>query len=237
MPQLTFSKFPKKMIGNIVMDDVTDFAVGNTVTGGTSGATAKVIKIIGTTTLRVNTLTGIFVAGETVTNSGAGSSIVAVNGFDLSVTASGILRTFRTGVDRVRTEVLTAIRNMATKRSDAKSAPTFSAAVAYSGTAAMVTGDTLTLTITASEAVAVAANAYVAVTIGAATRHAVFVPALSSGTSLKFKYDINVSDVAVASGVVVGTTIVGAVADVVGEILVPATVTFVAPNTSTATVN
>ncbi len=237
MPQLTlFKRLQNKQVGNITLDTTTNFAVGDTVTGGSSAAHAKVIKVVSATILRVNRITGVFADGETVTNGSTGTGVVATNGFDLSITASGLLRTFRVGA-RVRTELLTALRNFNTKSTDAVTPPTFTAAVSYSGTAAMVTGNVMTVTVTANEEVAVAADAYVAITIGVNTRHAVFVPALSTATDQVFEYTIVAGDSATAGNIHVGTTIVGAVADVVGEILVPATVTFVAPNTSTATAN
>lgn len=134
-------------------------------------------------------------------------------------------------------EVLVACRGLDTKNTDAASAPTFTAAIAYSGTAAMVTDDIVTITITSTEAVKVSSIAYVVFNIDTDARQAVFDPATSTGTSLKFKYTIDETDSATAGQVSVGTTIVGTVSDLVGDSTVPVAVTFVAPNTSTATVN
>lgn len=52
------------------------FTAGETVTGGTSGATAKIGVVNGSTSLVVNTIVGTFVAGETIT--GGSSSATAV---------------------------------------------------------------------------------------------------------------------------------------------------------------
>lgn len=237
MAELTLVKFPHKLTGDIKLDTVANFAKGDIVTGGTSGATGKVLKIFTTEKiLRVNNLTGMFAAAETVTNTGTGTGVVEANGFDLSVVGTGLLRTFRYGT-RVRNELLYAIKDFANKRGDAATLPTFSGAIAYSGTAAMVTGDTMTITITASEPVQVKSNAFIEVDIDADTVSAMFDGANSTTTSLKFKYTIVAGDVALAGDVAVGTTIVGSVSDIIGTSLQPATVTFAAINTAATTVN
>jgi hypothetical protein len=237
--ELTFNKFPHNLTGDIKLNTVANFAKGDTVTGGTSGATGKVIKVFTTgTKLRVNSITGMFSPGETVTNTGTGTGVVAANGWDLSVTGTGLMRTLRSGAGRVRTELLWFLKNLNTKRADAVVLPTFSAAVGYSGTAAMVTGDVLTITVTASEPVHVKASSFIAVDIDTDTVSAMYDGATSTSTSLKFKYTIEASDLATAGQVIVDTTITGVVADILGGgSLQPAAVTFVAPNTSTATVN
>jgi hypothetical protein len=134
-------------------------------------------------------------------------------------------------------EVLVAQRNLLAKQADAQGAPTFTAAVTYSATSTMITGDVMTITLTASEAVRVDAGSYINVTMGAFTRKAIVNRTTSTATSLKFDYVVVAEDDAAATEVVVATTVVGKVSDVVGDNLVNATVTFVAPNTSAATAN
>ena len=93
------------------------------------------------------------------------------------------------------TEIVVALSNLLTNYLDAIIIATFSAGVTYSGTAAMVTGDTLTITLTANEAVVVTGAPYINVTIGANTRKAFY--ATGSGTNvLTFTYKIIASDTA-----------------------------------------
>lgn len=237
MSQFNLISLPNFILGKLVLSSVSNFSVGDIITGGTSGATAKIRKItVSTKTLLVDNITGIFVDAESVTNTGSGTGTVATSGFDISLSSSGIVKTTVTG-SRSRSEVLVAMRTLSSKMVDAATAPTFTAAISYSALSAMVTDDVLTITISASEAVKVADNAYIEVTIGENTRNAVVDAATSTSTSLKFKYTITASDVAAIGEVVVDTTIMGDVWDVVGSSLIDAAVSFVSPDSSEATVN
>lgn len=55
----------------------SSFSEGATVTGGVSGATATIVKVVGNTVsgyLRLNNVVGTFQSGETITDSGTGSA-------------------------------------------------------------------------------------------------------------------------------------------------------------------
>lgn len=237
MPGINFKHLPDELIGNITLNTVANFAVGNIVTGGTSHATGKVIKIDATSKiLRVSSLTGFFTEGETVTNTGTGVGTVAVHGFDLSATSRGIEHVQWTGA-RIRRYLITALRNFSTKWADAIGLPTFTATAAYSALVNMITGDTLTITVASSEGVVVSSGSYINVVIGANTRKAYYTSGSSTTTSLAFRYIIVAGDVASAGNVSTGTTIIGEVSDIVGQTLVANPVTFVAPNVSSYTVN
>lgn len=136
-------------------------------------------------------------------------------------------------------EVVAAISSLDTVYADAIVAPGFTAAVTYSGTSAMITGDILTVTVSSTEEVVVGGSPKIAVTIGANTRQAAFDQASSTTTSLVFKYTIVAGDVALAGNVsVAATTNGGQIADVLpANKRQPVTVSFTAPNTSTATAN
>lgn len=69
-----------------------------------------------------------------------------------------------------------------------------------------VTGDILTVTVTATEAVVVDGRPTIAVTINAANRVATYDGSASTGTSLVFKYTIVAGDVATAGQVTLGTS-------------------------------
>ena len=142
------------------------------------------------------------------------------------------------GIVYKNVEVVVAISNLKVVNADAAVGPTYTAAVSYSGIAAMVTGNVITVTLTASEAVEVM-GAKIALTVGANTRQMTFDDLTSTGTSLKFKYTIVASDLAIAGGVVVaGTTSTGQVADVLStNKKTKSLVTFTPPVTSTATAN
>jgi len=136
-------------------------------------------------------------------------------------------------------EVLVAISSLSVKNTDVTTVPTFTAIATYSGTSAMITGDVLTVTLTSSEPVKVNGTPEIGLTIGVNTRALVFNPALSTNTSLVFDYTIVAGDTAVATGVsVAALTTGGSVYDIIdGGALIAASVTYVAPNVSTVTVN
>jgi hypothetical protein len=150
--------------------------------------------------------------------------------------ANDIVATSKGWVYQPTGEVMVTIRGLDTANADAVGVPTFTAAVTYSGTNLMVTGDVLTVTITASEEVRASKTSYIQVVIGSTTRNATLVSG-SGTTSLVFTYTVNEDDLASVGQVTVGTTIVGSVKDPVKQGSVPVTVTFTSPNTSTATAN
>jgi len=142
------------------------------------------------------------------------------------------------GVVYKNIEVVVAISSLDTVYTDAFVAPTYTAAVTYSGTAAMVTGDIITVTLTANEPVEVQGAPRIALTVGAATRQ-MALHSTSTSTSLVFKYTIVALDSAIAGGVVVAAaTNGGYVSDVLPQNKKQlATVTFTAPDVSLATAN
>ncbi len=58
---------------------VSTFASGHVITGGTSGATAVVSTITGSTILVINTIVGTFQVGETITDGTSGATGVVVS--------------------------------------------------------------------------------------------------------------------------------------------------------------
>lgn len=89
-------------------------------------------------------------------------------------------------------EVLVAIKGLATKT--AVTYPTFAAT--QPATVHYTTGQTFTLTVTASKAIAVSGIPTIAMTIGAFTRRLQFNPTTSTATVLKFDYVVVAGDVA-----------------------------------------
>lgn len=242
--------FPADQIGELTLNAVANFNIGEVVTGGTSGATAivkrkKVRKVGGSDVniMQVNKIVGVFEDAEIVSGADSGqSATVQTDGFDLSFTASGVAKKVVVGV-RSKLEILRAVRSMAAKITDSIAVPTFTAAVTYSGTSSMVTGDTMTITVTASEAVKVIGSApAINVTINGVVRKANYTTAGSTATEKKFVYTVVAGDVATAGQVVVGTAVVnGAVQDIPTsgdyELTKEIAVAFSAPDTSATTVN
>ena len=242
MPEIIFKPLPDNTVGNITLNTIVNFAVGDVVTGGTSAATGKIIKIDSTNKiLRVNALTGFFVEGETVTNTGTGTGTVATKGYDLSATTRGIEHTQWTNAGvRVRSYVLVAIRNFLAKWSDANALPSFTATSSVSALAHMVTGDILSISVSSgADTVSVATGAYINVTINGIVRKAYYTSGSSTSTSSVFKYTVVAGDVATAGQITVDTAIVGSVYDTIadGQTLIADPVTFVAPDTSTYAAN
>jgi hypothetical protein len=77
------------------------------------------------------------------------------------------------------------------------------------GGVTFVTGNVLKITVTASEEVTVDGLPQIALTINSTTRQAIFDPALSTATSLVFKYTIVAGDVATAGQFSVATSMSG----------------------------
>lgn len=152
--------------------------------------------------------------------------------------ANNIVPTPKGWVYQPTGEVLVALGNLQAINTDALVVPTFTAAVAYSGTSSMVTGDVITVTITASEDISVSGTPHIALTIGVNTRQ-LTLDSTTHNTAV-FKYTIVAGDAATAGNVsVAGTVTGGYVSDVLpeGKEKPVASVTFSAPDTSTTTVN
>ena len=150
-----------------------------------------------------------------------------------------------TGMIYKSSEVLVAIGGLDTLYADASLTPIFSAVISYSGTSTVVTGNTITVTITSSEPVVVTGNPFITLTIGSSTNFMTYNVASSTSTSLVFTYQVVAGDHATAGNVSVGATMVGTVS--IGDILPNRTVagavqpvsslSYTAPNTSTTVVN
>lgn len=166
------------------------------------------------------------------------ASVIDANNFTVAIATDPMGVATVQGIAFRNTEVVVAYRGLDAVVADVKVVPTFTAAITYSGTSAMVTGDVMTITLTASEAVEVQGSPKIAVTIGSVTRQATL-DASSTDTSLVFKYTVVASDVATAGGVsVAGTTNGGYISDKLpANKRQTATVTFTAPDTSLVTVN
>lgn len=111
--------------------------------------------------------------------------------------AGNILATEKGWVYTPSGEVLVAIRALTTKNGDVADAavvPTFTAAVSYSGTLNTVTGDIVTVTLTASEPVAVSGTPTIDLVIGANTRQLTYDSINSTDTSLVFTYEVVAGD-------------------------------------------
>lgn len=145
-------------------------------------------------------------------------------------------------------EVIVAINNLANKilsNSDAIAVPTFTAAATYSALAHAVTGDVITVTLTASESVSVSGTPFINLTIGANTRRASYTSVGSTSTSLQFTYTVVAGDVALAGAVTSAATATLTNANAgIGDVLAATntvrwipTITFTAPTTSTISVN
>lgn len=102
-------------------------------------------------------------------------------------------------------EVLVAIKNLAVK--NAVAYPTF--VMTQPTTTNYVTGQVITLVVTASKAIAVSGLPTIAMTVGATVRQATFDPLTSTSTVLNFKYTVVAGDVD-ADGVVIAAAIVPA---------------------------
>lgn len=142
-------------------------------------------------------------------------------------------------------EILVAIGGLVTLYADALITPTFTSAISYSGTSTVVTGNVITVTITASEPVQVTGTPTIALTVGSATDFMTYNVTTSTSTSLVFNYTVLAGDHATAGNFVVGSSIVGTVS--IGDILPNGTVSgavypvaslaYTSPTTSTTTIN
>lgn len=130
-------------------------------------------------------------------------------------------------------EVMVALGQLEAVRADIAVVPTYTAAATYSGTSHVVTGDIITITLTASEPVEMANAPKVALNFNLTQRLAT-ADASSTATSLVFKYTVVAGDIATAGQMSVGTSTVGGwVSDVLPENKKSkATVSFTAPNVS-----
>lgn len=146
----------------------------------------------------------------------------------------------------VEAEVLVSIGQLNELYIDASIVPTFSAAISYSGTSNTVTGDIITVTVTASEPVIITGNPYITLTINGINKRFAYDGTNSTTTSLIFTYTVLAANSAIVGQFVVGSSITGQVG--IGDILTPngtvsgalnpiASTTFTTIDTTLTTVN
>lgn len=102
-------------------------------------------------------------------------------------------------------EVLVGLSELLAKKADAAGVPTFTLAVPANATYG--TGQVLTFTVTPSEAVEVTNTPRIQLTIGAATKYALYDAAASTDTSMVFKYTVVAGDASGGGGITVANTI------------------------------
>lgn len=118
---------------------------------------------------------------------------VLYNGATVVASASG-------WKNSVTGEILATIKNLNTKNADALVVPTYTLALPANATYA--TGQTLTFTLTASEAVTVVGSPSIAITLTSGGVLAAYDAVNSTSTSLLFKYTVKTGDTAL-SGITV----------------------------------
>lgn len=243
-------ELPTKLLGNLEVNTVVGagFALGETVTGGTSGATGVVVSVDGDTII-MNNIVGIFSVAETVTG-GTSSTTATTVRFDLSFENDGIVRTLVYGSPaRTKRELLISIRNLTDKivwRTDVVTAPTLTASFSTDGTPpGLVTGNTMTVLVESNEYLEIDDEAYVEIDINGTIRMATYAFDQTEADALdyKFNYVLTAEDTATAGQVSIGNSVQGVVYDIVArgepeeqKILVEDT-SYTAPNVSTITVN
>jgi hypothetical protein len=123
----------------------------------------------------------------------AATPVVSTAGWKVATAAAGT----RFG------EVLVAIKGLTTK--NAVAYPTFT--ITQTTTKHYVTGETITLVVTASSAVAVSGLPTIDLVIPSGTKQAVFDPTTSTSTVLNFKYTFVAGDIA-GSQITIANTVV-----------------------------
>ena len=101
----------------------------------------------------------------------------------------------------------------------------------------MVTGETITLTLTATDDVVVAQGAYVEIVIDGVTKQLVYNPIGTTSTSVLFEYEVVAGDVALVTEVTIGTNVNGSVVQTNGTYSKNVTATFVAVDATAVTMN
>lgn len=212
------------------------FTVGEVVMNGANlGASTAfgVLKAIegsgGTTELIVDSIGGVevsgtaygstvlFVDGDTVTgNTSAATAVIDTvvgdaDGADIKLTARGIERIRKIG-SRVVSEVLVGLKHFSHRFEALKDfdvPPTFSGVPTFTVDVSLVTGEVITLTLTATDDVSVVGAPIVVLDINGTLRDMVYSSGDSTSTSLVFKYTAVAEDVALAGEVSIGTAVVG----------------------------
>lgn len=240
MSQWSYTSAPAvTQIGNTLTSSVVATESGwtrvvdLTGTASSSGTTVTGTSTAFTSQLRVGSKIIVGSQVRTVTAIASATSLTTDTAFNPTLSGATLLRS---------EEVVVAIGQLLTKRTDGVAVPTFTLAVPAD--ADYDTGAVLTFTVTASEAVQVIGLPTIAVTIGSNVRLAVFDAVNSTGTSLLFKYtvvagDVDANGIAVANVITLGTT--DEIADVIlggGDVDIDgAALTFTVPTTTGITIN
>jgi hypothetical protein len=203
-------QYPTKLQGIIKFTgNVTGtFAVGETVTGGTSGMTAKVVKWNATTKeLTVKNINKDPVGAETVSSASGSAAVATVTsgntaglptktgGWNIRVSDTGITRTKAVGARGYTVEVMVASSKLNTFRTDVGTIPVFTlTALTSTGPYDVSDGDLITFTITANEAIKVVGTPQFGLTVGGVSRTADFVSINTAGTIMTFAYPVVAGD-------------------------------------------
>lgn len=240
MSQWSYTTAPAvAQVGNTLTSSVvaTESGWARTValagTASSSGTTVTGTSTAFTSALRVGSKIVVGSQVRTVTAIASNTSLTTDTAFNPALSSATILR-FE--------EVVVAIGQLLTKKSDGTTVPTFTLAVPADGD--YVEDDVLEFTVTASEAVQVIGLPTIAVTIGSDVRLAVYNPTASTSTVLVFEYavtadDLDANGISVANVITLGTT--DEIADQItggGDVdIAGAALTFTVPVTTGITVN
>lgn len=229
------------------------FSVGNThvdtATVATERGWARVYDLAGTASSSGTTVTGTntkftteLVVGRRILVGNQERTVTAIAS-DTSLTTNSAFNPTLSGATVLRVdEIVVAIGELLSKKIDVTVVPTFS--LALPANANYTTGQTLTFTVTASEAVVVEGAPTIGLTIGSTARSAVYDSAASTGTSLVFKYKVVTGDqdtngIAVNNTITLGTSLDNVKDAIIGGgvAIAPASLTFTVGTTSGILVN
>ena len=195
---------------------VGNSAAYNTATVATERGWARTTDLTGTAASSGTAVTGtdtLFTTelrvGSKVFNGGQERTVTAIAS-DTALTTDAAFNPALSGASVLRIdEIMVAIGQLATKTTDAVTVPVFTAVAPADGN--YETGDSIILTVNASEAVEVIGSPYVVLTIGSTARNAVYDAATSTTTALKFNYlvvegDLDTNGIAVATNITLGAT-------------------------------
>lgn len=199
----------------------TNFVVGEKVTGGTTGATAKVSGKIGSTKLLIKGVktgaTAVFTGTETITgNKSSASSAMSAFAWGqeltrhavadgaqeqkvrevATVTDQGVVALDARGLPQVKTAIRLHASKVQTVAGDASTVPSFSVKrIVKAGTYSIAKAAVLRLVLTASEAVTVTGTPQVALTLFGNSAVAMsYVASKSTPTELVFEYTLQTGD-------------------------------------------
>jgi hypothetical protein len=206
-PVLISGAYPVAYNGYYTVAGVTDantFTYALTSNPGTQSNLSCTASIAGNVLTVTAVATGTLAAGMAISGTGItiGTTVVAL-GTGTGTTGTYIVSQPQTvtsttvtavGLVSKSVEVVATLGGLYGVYADALAAPTFTAAITYSGTQNMVTGDQFRVTLTASEPVFVAGTPTITVTINGVAKLATYDAVDSTSTSLEFEYIVLASD-------------------------------------------